>query len=236
MKYVAYYRISKPKVRKGIVIEASTDYSIEAQQVDIARYINSVGGEMIAEFTEVESGGKNDRPILIAAIKQCKANDAYLVVSRLDRLTRELSFLSVIKREEVKFICADNPEYNWLVINILTAVAQNERESISVRTKKALAIVKARRGEWRVCNFTHEGRVLSAKTKLNNYLEYHKVSMLFVLSLLNTGLSVGKVIKRYNESYLKEEYGPLTKSRVRAFVKYKHIFESNVEHLKTEAE
>lgn len=67
---VAYYRISKPKKRNGVIVESDRDYSITAQKEDINRYINSINGVLVAEYTEVESGSKNNRRELADAIKK----------------------------------------------------------------------------------------------------------------------------------------------------------------------
>jgi DNA invertase Pin-like site-specific DNA recombinase len=96
------------------------------------------------EFVEVESGKRSDRPQLAAALAACKKNKAKLVVAKLDRLARNVAFISKLMESGVEFIAADMPFANKLTIHILAAVAEHEREAISDRTKQALAAAKAR--------------------------------------------------------------------------------------------
>jgi DNA invertase Pin-like site-specific DNA recombinase len=130
-KYAHYLRVSTQK--QGI-----DGYGIEAQRIAIARYTPA------AEFIEVESGKRKDRPELLRALDFCKKNGAVLVVAKLDRLARNVAFVSALMEAKVKFICADFPEANDLTINVLSAVAQHEAVMCSTRTKAGLAAAKAR--------------------------------------------------------------------------------------------
>lgn len=96
------------------------------------------------EFTEVESGKKNDRPQLTAALAACRKHGATLVIAKLDRLARNVAFVSNLMESGVEFVAADFPTANRLTVHILAAVAEHEREMISQRTKVALAAAKAR--------------------------------------------------------------------------------------------
>jgi DNA invertase Pin-like site-specific DNA recombinase len=111
----------------------------------VQRFVASVGGRIIApEFVEVESGKHSDRPQLQAALARCRATGATLVIAKLDRLSRDLHFLTGLQKAGLPFVAADNPTANELTIHILAAVAQAERKAISDRTKAALAAAKAR--------------------------------------------------------------------------------------------
>lgn len=217
---VAYYRISKPKKRNGVIVESDRDYSITAQKEDINRYINSINGVLVAEYTEVESGSKNNRRELADAIKKCQESGANLVVSRADRLSREWSFLTIMKSSGIKFVCADNPDINSLVLHILLLIAEDERKTISLRTKKGLDVAKREKGEWRVSNFNDKGRRNAAKARVSNIIEKERVPMLFMLSLLQNGYSVNNAISRYNESFMKDEHGLMSVSKVRFYKKH----------------
>jgi DNA invertase Pin-like site-specific DNA recombinase len=103
-----------------------------------------VNWKLVAEFTEVESGKHSDRAQLRAAQAACKKHRATLVIAKLDRLSRNVHFLSGLMEAGTKFIAVDNPNANKLTIHILAAVAEDERERISARTKAALAAAKAR--------------------------------------------------------------------------------------------
>jgi DNA invertase Pin-like site-specific DNA recombinase len=115
---------------------------IEAQRDLVNRYL--IEGAPIQEFVEVESGKRTDRPQLAAALAACRAHGATLIIAKLDRLTRNLHFISGLIESGVDFIAADNPHANRLTIHILSAVAEEEAHMISRRTKDALAAAKAR--------------------------------------------------------------------------------------------
>lgn len=136
-KFVAYYRVSTDK-------QGESGLGLEAQRDAVHKYLNGGSWEIVGEFTEVESGRKSRRPELEAAIALCKKTKATLIVAKLDRLYRNAYFVAKLMHEGVNFLCVDNPHANKLTIQILAAVAENERELISERTRVALAAVKRR--------------------------------------------------------------------------------------------
>ena len=101
-------------------------------------------GAIVAEFTEIESGKRNDRPQIAAALAACRLRRAALVIAKLDRLARNVFFISSLMESGVDFVARDNPHATRLTIHILAAVAEHEREMISARTKSALSAAKAR--------------------------------------------------------------------------------------------
>lgn len=138
MKYVAYYRVSTKK--QGV-----SGLGLEAQREAVYRFISPE--QIDKEFTEVETGtNKKHRPILQEALELCKKHDAILLIAKLDRLTRNVSFVSSLMDSKVKFKAVDFPEANELTIHILSAIAQHEAKIISSRIVDALA-VKKRKGE-----------------------------------------------------------------------------------------
>ena len=137
-KAVAYYRVSTTR-------QGESGLGLEAQRETVRRFAASRGMEIVGHFTEVESGKVNDRPELNNAIAVAKKNDATLVVSKLDRLSRSALFvLQMIDRADVEFVCCDLPECSRLTLSLFAVLAEHERTLISQRTKAALAAAKAR--------------------------------------------------------------------------------------------
>jgi DNA invertase Pin-like site-specific DNA recombinase len=118
--------------------------ALDAQRDAVLRHIASNEGKLIAEFCEIESGKRNDRPQLAAAIAAAKKAKAILIIAKLDRLARNVHFVSGLMESGVDFVAADNPHANKLMVHLLAAFAEHEREQISQRTKDALAAAKAR--------------------------------------------------------------------------------------------
>src|ERR1700738_4471573 len=107
-------------------------------------YLDGGRWALVDEFTEVESGKRNDLPELVKALAACKKQKAKLVIAKLDRLSGNLAFIATLMDSGVEFIAVDNPHANKLTRHILAAVAQHEREIISARTSAALQAAKAR--------------------------------------------------------------------------------------------
>ena len=134
---VAYLRVSTRK-------QAASGLGLEAQRAAVAEYAAKAGGIVVAEYVEVESGKKAARPELASALSHCRAAKACLVVAKLDRLSRNVAFLSGLMEAGVEFVACDNPHANKFTVHILAAVAEQEAKAISERTKAALAAAKRR--------------------------------------------------------------------------------------------
>jgi DNA invertase Pin-like site-specific DNA recombinase len=117
---------------------------LEAQRKAVEDFLNGGRWDLIAEFVEIESGKRDDRPKLAEALSLCRLHNATLVIAKLDRLSRDAAFLLGLQKAGVRFVAADMPEANELVVGIMAVVAQAERKMISARTKAALAAAKAR--------------------------------------------------------------------------------------------
>lgn len=137
MKVVAYYRVST-------ATQGRSGLGLEAQRSAVAAHCMSRDCELLAEYTEVESGRRKDRPELTKALHHAKVTGATLVIAKLDRLSRNAAFLLQLQDSGVKFVAADMPEACHLTVGILALVAQQEREAISARTKAALRAAKER--------------------------------------------------------------------------------------------
>jgi DNA invertase Pin-like site-specific DNA recombinase len=140
-QFIAYYRVSTDK--QGV-----SGLGLAAQKEAVNRYLSSrsAGAEQpIAEYTEVESGKKHsNRPQLLAALAQCNKRKATLVIARLDRLARNVHFVSGLMETGVPFVAVDMPEATPFMLHIYAAVGEQETKAISQRTKVALAAAKAR--------------------------------------------------------------------------------------------
>jgi DNA invertase Pin-like site-specific DNA recombinase len=136
-RFVAYRRVSTKQ-------QGASGLGLEAQERMICDYIASVGGHTIGTFTEVESGKRADRPELRKALALARKSRATLLVAKLDRLARNVAFVSALMESGVDFRAADFPEANRLMVHILAAVAEYEARLISERTKAGLASRRAR--------------------------------------------------------------------------------------------
>jgi len=136
-KFVSYLRVSTDK-------QGRSGLGLEAQREAVSRFLVGGTASLIAEYVEVESGKRNARPQLQAAIGHAKATGAKLVIARLDRLARNLHFVSSLQERGVDFVAADMPDANRLTIHIIAAVAEAVGRTISENTKSALAAAKAR--------------------------------------------------------------------------------------------
>ena len=136
-QFIAYFRVSTDR-------QGRSGLGLEAQREAVLRHLAGVGGVLHGEFIEVESGKRNDRPQLAAAIAAAKKAKATLIIAKLDRLARNVYFVSGLMESGADFVAADNPHANKLMVHLLAAFAEHEREQISQRTKDALAAAKSR--------------------------------------------------------------------------------------------
>src|SRR5919205_1968308 len=136
-RYVSYLRVSTDR-------QGRSGLGLEAQRKAVEDFLNGGRWDLIAEFVEVESGKRDDRPKLAEALALCRLHNATLVIAKLDRLSRDAAFLLGLQKAGVRFVAADMPEANELVVGIMAVVAQAERKMISARTKAALAAAKVR--------------------------------------------------------------------------------------------
>ncbi len=134
-RLIAYYRVSTAR-------QGRSGLGLDAQRTAVASYLGDV--RPLQEFTEIESGRRSDRPMLADALAACRLNNATLVIAKLDRLARNVAFVSNLMEAGVEFVAVDFPQANRLTIHILAAVAEHEARLISERTRAALAAAKVR--------------------------------------------------------------------------------------------
>lgn len=162
-RFVAYFRVSTNKQnRSGL--------GLEAQRASVEQFVSSARSNIVAEFIEVESGTRSDRPKLIDALRLCRVHNATLVIAKLDRLARNVSFIANLMESGVDFTAVDFPSANRLTIHILAAVAEHEAHIIRERTRTALAAAKARgvvlggnRGN--IADISRSGALASARVR-----------------------------------------------------------------------
>jgi DNA invertase Pin-like site-specific DNA recombinase len=139
VKLVPYYRVSTSK-------QARSGLGLEGQEATVSQFASAHGAQVLKSYVEVETGKCAERPELAKAISHARRAKATLVIAKLDRLARNVHFLSGLMEAGVNFLACDQPSANDLTIHLLSAVAQDEAKRISDRTKAALAAYKARGG------------------------------------------------------------------------------------------
>lgn len=159
MKYIAYYRVSTKKQGLGL----------DAQQASVYQFVEKEGAELVAEFSEKESGKNDNRPELEKALRMCKEQDAVLLIAKLDRLSRKVSFIFALKEASIRFRALDMPDVqDVLTLSIYAGLAEQERNLISRRTKDALQALKAQGVKLGTNNLTNEGRAKGVQTIKRN--------------------------------------------------------------------
>ena len=208
MKYVAYYRVSTKK-------QGDSKLGLYAQQEAVKNFV--APENIFKEFTEIETGtNKRFRPVLSEAIELCKKENATLVIAKLDRLTRNVAFVSALMDSSIKFQAVDNPHATNLTIHILSAVAQDEAERISKRIKEALAIKRkqlALEGKklGTPTNLTNEAKVRGIESiKLKaNHNPNNKQALAFVKRVDRRKLKLREIAELLNENSFRTSKGRL---------------------------
>lgn len=134
---IAYYRVSTKR-------QGASGLGLEGQLAAVEQYAASTGGKIVASYKEIESGKRSDRPELAKALAHARRSKATLVVAKLDRLARNVAFLSALMESKVEFVACDNQHASRFTVHILAAVAEHEARQISERTITALKASKAR--------------------------------------------------------------------------------------------
>lgn len=196
MKYISYYRVSSVK-------QGNSGLGLEAQKSAVSHFLTSKD-ELLSEYQEVESAKLDSRPQLLKAIEHCKNENATLLIAKLDRLSRNVKFIYMLKESNVNFVCADMPDANSLTIGILAVLAQEERELISKRTKLALAELRKKGVKLgSPQNLTVEARKKGTEAIKRNALKnpQNKMATLAIVGMReNQKLSYRKIAIQLNEN------------------------------------
>ena len=134
-KVVTYLRVSTQR-------QGASGLGLDAQRSAVVAFCEAQGFQIVEEFVEVESGKRNDRPVLRDALAKAKSCKAIFVVAKVDRLARNVHFVSGLLESGIEVHFVDMPSANRLTLHILAAVAEEEARAISTRTKAALQAAK----------------------------------------------------------------------------------------------
>jgi DNA invertase Pin-like site-specific DNA recombinase len=185
---IAYYRVSTQR-------QGASGLGLEGQQAAVEQFVREQACELLDQFTEVESGRKSDRPVLRKALARAKATRSVLVIGKLDRLARNVHFISGLMEAGVEFRACDMPSANRLTVHILAAVAEDEARRISDRTKAALAAYRARGGRLGAANpacrkLTAEAALKGSKRTARLAHEANKEATTIATELRAEGMSL----------------------------------------------
>jgi DNA invertase Pin-like site-specific DNA recombinase len=192
---VAYYRVSTAR-------QGQSGLGLEAQRAAVAGHVANSGAPLVAEFTEIESGRKTNRRELTQALAQCRATGSVLVIAKLDRLARSVTFLSQLMEGDVKFRALDLPGATPFTLHILAAVAEQEATAISARTKAALQAAKARGTKLGMpTNLTELSRQRSLAVRQARAAERHRRLLPYVHGWTHDGLTVQQMTDKLTEDF-----------------------------------
>ena len=195
--FVAYYRVSTKK-------QGQSGLGLDAQRNAVFGFVRQPAS-ILAEFTDIESGQINHRPELLNAIQFAKLHKARLLIAKLDRLSRNLTFMSSLLDSRVSFVCADMPDANEFTIHLLAALAQQERKLISERTRLALDQKRLQVGEWRKGAPSFLDPAVSAKAAASNRNraatnENNRKATELIGALLDAKWSYAAIARRLNRA------------------------------------
>ncbi|MDJ1485950.1 recombinase family protein [Cytophagaceae bacterium YF14B1] len=191
--YVAYYRVST----KG---QGQSGLGLDAQKRTVEKFCEN--GRIIGEYTDIESGNNSNRPELAKAIGFAKTHNALLVIAKLDRLSRNVHFISSLLESRVHFKACDLPEADHFTVHLFAALAEKERRMISERTKAALQSKKEKGFKLGTpANLDQRAKQKGvAAVKSNARLDGHNIRAGAMAVLLrNQGLSFRQIARRLNE-------------------------------------
>jgi len=202
-QYVSYIRVSTQK-------QGASGLGLEAQRKIISDYIEKHQGELISEFTEVQSGtGKKRRVEVYKAISEARRKKATLIVAKLDRLARDVEFISAVQKMDIDIVFIDFPKANKLVIGIISLIAEYESSLISRRTKDALSAKKARGhvlGNPNIASLASKGGKARAESRTNGQTANKSLAGL-IAQRRSEGLSYSAIADEFNNQNFRTTFG-----------------------------
>ncbi|MFD1602998.1 recombinase family protein [Flavobacterium artemisiae] len=203
-KFVSYYRVSRKE-------QSLSGLGLSAQKSSVVKYVESQNGIIIQEFTEIETGtNKRERIEIHKAIQLAKNEDAVLVIAKLDRLARNVSFVSSLMDAGIDFLAVDMPSANNFTIHIFSALAEQEAKLISSRTRVALAELKKKGtilGNPNNLNDNARAKGI-AKIKENAISnDRNRQAQSVILSCREKGMSYRKIAQYLNKLNFKTRHG-----------------------------
>lgn len=203
-KFVAYYRVSKKE--QGI-----SGLGLSAQRSSVLNYVDSQEGIIVEQFTEVETGtNKRERIEIHKAIQLAKNESAILIIAKLDRLARNVNFVSSLMDAGIEFLAVDMPSANNFSIHIFSALAEQEAKLISTRTKQALEELK-KKGTvlGNPKNLNDEARAKGVNTIKENAInnDRNRQAQSVILNCKEKGMSYRQIAQYLNQLNFKTRYG-----------------------------
>ncbi len=201
-KYIAYYRVSTK-------MQGNSGLGLEAQRTTVQKFVGCTDC-IIQEFTEIESGKKVNRIELNKAIEAAKQNNCTLIVSKLDRLSRNAAFLFTLRDSGLKILFADMPEANEMQIGIMAVMAQFEQKTISERTKNALAEKKKQGVKLgNPQNLTLDSRKKGNQAMKEKSVNHNKKAAAMAKSLRKENLTLEAIATKLNDLDYRTQKGGL---------------------------
>jgi len=202
--YIAYYRVSKK-------VQGISGLGLSAQKSSVEKYVDGQDGIILKEFTEIETGtNKRDRIEIHKAIQQAKNENAVLIIAKLDRLARNVSFVSSLMDAGIEFVAVDMPTANHFTIHIFSALAEQEAKLISTRTKQALAELKKRGVKLgNPQNLTNDARIKGVQTIKENAInnDRNRQAQSIIGNCKEKGMTFRQIASYLNELNFKTRYG-----------------------------
>jgi len=202
--YIAYYRVSRK-------VQGISGLGLSAQKSSVEKYVAGQDGKILKEFTEIETGtNKRDRVEIHKAIQQAKNEGAILIIAKLDRLARNVSFVSSLMDAGIEFVAVDMPTANHFTIHIFSALAEQEAKLISTRTKQALAELKKKGVKLgNPKNLTNDARNKGVQTIKENAQnnDRNRQAQSIICNCKEKGMTYRQIADYLNELNFKTRYG-----------------------------